>query len=93
MRPSRHRVVTVCAQSVGVVSHRVDTVGTYLDLDLDLDLRPEQIAKADLVTNGAWLRREEEPGRNVGTHQIGQVVQIEPPVCRHAPALTESEVA
>lgn len=42
MRPSRHGVLTVCALSVGVVSHRVTPCAhtKTKTKTLDLDLRP-----------------------------------------------------
>lgn len=67
MRRCRHRVVRVCTQSVGVVSHRVTPCAhTKTKTEtLDRDLRPEEIAKAEIVTNVAWLGREEAPGPTV----------------------------
>ena len=61
----RHRVETVCTPSVGVVLHRVTPCPhtKTKTKTLDRDLRPEEIANAEIVTNVAWLGKD-EPSTN-----------------------------
>jgi len=68
MTPCAQPHPTLSTPSVGVDSHPVTGCPhtKTKTKTLDRDLRPEEIAKSENVTNAAGLWKEEAPGSNVG---------------------------